>query len=389
MSQTARTFRLSDRTGAGLSCDETGLFLGDAPLLERDGAGQWRPRPLEALNAAASQRYGLPVDLAAKLGGLRAVAGALDRGGTALARIAALQLQLPDPAALAKGAARQDALIELVLGLQASGLLAKEFDETKHPRWPAGSPDHQGGQFAPAGAAGAPEAAPKAAKKPSHQGQQDKASPLATSLQRKPEKLSPQAKALLVTLQAKLKDPDNQGVVSFNNREDALKDMGYFFSADITRFDDSRHQVERGAWLLYDPQTGLWSYDRSRMQVGESHAVSLGANAEETAAYRAGTAIAVHIHPLADESQPYAREDNVANEGFSQPGSFQGQALDNDADRLSTFSRLSGPPLHAAVIGTDGSIWYADGGPSRDDYGGKRVTRVEPRGSVPMLKPGE
>jgi len=42
----------------------------------------------------------------------------------------------------------------------ASRILAKGvvpvFDEAKHPRWPSGAPDSQGGQFAPADEAGAP-----------------------------------------------------------------------------------------------------------------------------------------------------------------------------------------------------------------------------------------
>ena len=392
MSQTARTFRLADQIGAGLSCDESGLFLGQAPLLTRDPDQGWRPRPLDALNAAGAASYGLRIDFAAKLAGLRTVAAALDCGEIALAKIAALHLRLPDPPPLAKDLLNEGALVQLASDLQASGVLAKDFDPDKHPRWPAGTPDHQGGQFAPAGGAGAPKAGPPAPapKKPKGpQGKPDQASPLATSLQRKQQKLSPQSRALLNTLEGKLKDPSNQGVVTFDNRDDALKDMGYFFSADITRYDDSKSQVERGGWLLHDPQTGLWSYDRSQMQVGLSHEVSLGLNPQVEAAYRAGTAIDVHIHPLKDEFQPYGQQDNVANEGFSQPGSFQGQALENDADKLSAFSRSNGPALHAAVIGTNGSIWYADGGPRLEDYGGRRVTQVAPRGTVPMLKPGE
>jgi hypothetical protein len=35
--------------------------------------------------------------------------------------------------------------------LRASGLLKADWDPAKHPRWPAGSPDGIGGEFAPAG----------------------------------------------------------------------------------------------------------------------------------------------------------------------------------------------------------------------------------------------
>ena len=97
MTQLARTFRLAEEIGAGILCDETGLFLAGAPLLARDDAQAWRPRPLAELNAAASDRYGLPIDLTAKLGGLAAVARALTAGEVTLAHIAALHLQLPDP----------------------------------------------------------------------------------------------------------------------------------------------------------------------------------------------------------------------------------------------------------------------------------------------------
>lgn len=387
MSQTARTFRLAEAIGAGLSCESAGLFLGETPLLAHDAQG-WRPRPLDELNAAGAACYGLAVDFAGKLAGLRAVAGALDRGDLALAKIAALQLRLPDPPLLAKGPNAEGAFVGLVYALQACGILAKTFDEAKHPRWPAGSADHQGGQFAPAGEAGAPEAAPAPKKPRSHQGKPDQASPLATSLQRKPQQLTPQARALLNTLQGKLKDPSNQGVVTFDNRDDALKDMGYFFSADITRYDDSKHQYERGAWLLQDPQTGLWSYDRSQMRVGTQGAVGLSWDVQTFAAYSAGNAVYVHIHPLIDESDPTeqnAQQNNVANETFSAPS--RGYA--SDAGTFAAVSKEHQTSLHAAVIGSDGSVSYADGGGDVTDYEGKNVHRIAPHGTVPMLQPGQ
>jgi hypothetical protein len=58
-------FSLADEVGAGIACDETGVFVGETPLFERAAAdGRWRSRPLDDLNAAVSQRYGLQVDLA-------------------------------------------------------------------------------------------------------------------------------------------------------------------------------------------------------------------------------------------------------------------------------------------------------------------------------------
>src|ERR1700684_2968343 len=107
MTQPARTFRLAEKIGAGVACEETGLYLGDTPLLERTQAAgpppRWRPRPLDALNADVGARYGLAGDRAGKRGGLAAVPGALNRDDLALARMAALHLRLPAPPQLAKG----------------------------------------------------------------------------------------------------------------------------------------------------------------------------------------------------------------------------------------------------------------------------------------------
>jgi hypothetical protein len=391
MNQPIRTFRLAEEIGAGLSCDETGLFLGEAPLLERDPAQGWRARPLAELNAAAGEAYRLPVDFGAKLEGLRTVAGALNRGETALARIAALQLRLPDPPPLGKRAPSQDALVDLVLQLQAAGLLAKIlWDESKHPRWPAGSPNSVGGEFAPAGEGGAPDAAAAAApKKHRHQAAPQKGSPLATSLQRKLRSLSPSDKKLLDALQANLKDPSNQGVVWFDHRDEALKDMGAFFSADITRYDVRTDQYERGAWLFHDPVTGRWFYDRSEMQVAMASdskiSVSLRGT-QEIDAYRAGNAISVHIHPIIWNQAPgrtNAAADNEANRTLSKPSAGD----PGDAGHFAIFSKENGVPLHAAVIGSDGSISYWDGGERVEDYEDKMRVVVAPRGTIPMVDP--
>ena len=195
LNQQARTFRLADAIGTGVACDGGGCFVGETPLLERvDAAGakpEWRPRPLPDLNAALSRRYGLAVDLASKLAGLAAVGRALDLGDIVRARIAALHLQLPDPPPLAKAAGADD-ILALAYRLQASGLLDKAWDETKHPRWPAQSPDSAGGRFAPAGEGAADAMAAPAPPKPSHPVQHSapQPSPLATALARKPQRLS-------------------------------------------------------------------------------------------------------------------------------------------------------------------------------------------------------
>jgi hypothetical protein len=84
---------------------------------------------------------------------LAAVARALDRGDIVLAQIATLQLQIPDPPTLTKLASSTDDIMDLIRRLQRSGMLKADWDPTKHPRWPGGSPDSKGGQFAPVGSA--------------------------------------------------------------------------------------------------------------------------------------------------------------------------------------------------------------------------------------------
>ena len=101
----SRFFRLSDN---GVRCDETGLFIGGAPMFTRvPGSGRresWQMRPLGDQNNALSACYGFPVDITVKRDALAAVAQALQRGDVALAQISALLLRLPEPLSLAKDA---------------------------------------------------------------------------------------------------------------------------------------------------------------------------------------------------------------------------------------------------------------------------------------------
>lgn len=148
-------YRLAaEKESHGVSCGENGAFVGPVPLFKqtRDHIGQayWVVRPLPELNAELSDRYGLPVDLAPKRGGLETVAGALNRGHVSIARIATLHLQLPDLPSLANGSRDAAECIDLAMMLGRSGILKGEgFDQAKHPRWPAGTADSQGGQFRP------------------------------------------------------------------------------------------------------------------------------------------------------------------------------------------------------------------------------------------------
>jgi hypothetical protein len=118
-----------------------------------------RPQP------RAERCYGLPVEIDRKMDALGAVARALSRGDLIHAQIATLHLQIPDPLRLAKSPPSSEEVIGLANRLRASGLLKADWDPTKHPRWPAGSPDSIGGRFAPAGTAsgdsGAEEPGPR------------------------------------------------------------------------------------------------------------------------------------------------------------------------------------------------------------------------------------
>lgn len=145
----------------GISCDATGAFVGGIPLLSSwtDDSGRevWAPRPLSALNADLTAGYGLPINVAAKSPGLGIIARALNAGSVALAQIATLHLQLPDPPPLAKGGQSPEENIALAALLYRSGILDVEAalsklpsgfgrrDVSDQPRVPQGRPG--GGQW--------------------------------------------------------------------------------------------------------------------------------------------------------------------------------------------------------------------------------------------------
>lgn len=136
----------------GLSCDERGVFLGGIPLLERvpDHAGREHlaPRSSDDLSRELGILYDAPIDMARKLGGLSTIADGLNRGNLALAKIASVQMRLPN---LPRFSAMNENAAKLVSLLRRGGLLKEAWDPAKHPRWPAGSPDGQGGEFASVG----------------------------------------------------------------------------------------------------------------------------------------------------------------------------------------------------------------------------------------------
>lgn len=90
--------------------------------------------------------------MSSKRGGLRTIAKALNDGDLARAQIAAVLLGIPDPPPLSKRNGSRDQMIKLIRDLHWSGLL--KWDPDEHPRWPAGSADGKGGEFAPKGEGG-------------------------------------------------------------------------------------------------------------------------------------------------------------------------------------------------------------------------------------------
>ena len=152
-----REFRLvPSGTGQGVSCDANGAFVGAVPLLKQShGKRRWEPRNCEQLSKRLGADFGLPIDVSSKLGGLRAICNALNDGDIARAQIATVLPAIPDPPPLVKGTRSRKDVIKFIRDLDWSGMIKADWDPDEHPRWPAGAPDSQGGQFAPgAGADG-------------------------------------------------------------------------------------------------------------------------------------------------------------------------------------------------------------------------------------------
>jgi hypothetical protein len=150
-----REFRLAPPgSGRGLSCDANGAFIGAIPLLKRsgdDGPGHWEPRDCVGLSQQLGREFGLPIDMSSKMGGLNAISSALNRGDLARAQIATVLLGIPEPPTPSSGDVSCDDFIKFIRSLGWSGLIKADWDPDEHPRWPAGAPDSQGGQFAPKG----------------------------------------------------------------------------------------------------------------------------------------------------------------------------------------------------------------------------------------------
>jgi hypothetical protein len=135
----ATWFKLCQRrSGAatlGLSCDEDGIFLGDyalvRPITDAKGRHLYRARPLAEINIALAAADRRAVDFSDRIAGLRSAARYLTAGEWAVAKIAAVQLRIPDlPDAAAASRLRK----------------AEELLRFNPNHYPAGS--GRGGQFA-------------------------------------------------------------------------------------------------------------------------------------------------------------------------------------------------------------------------------------------------
>jgi hypothetical protein len=216
-----RFFRLSP---GGVECDKDGLRVGDVALLGFEAKGGWTLRDDIELANDLSRIYGFPVDVGSKRGGLAVVAAALQSGNVAKAQVAALLLRLPEPTAGPTRLAREVLARDLVasgllkaedgwdekspragsprnparvvpkpkgdktpaeIGQAPAGqaalssraasealalMKASEIetpadkaspDDPKHPGWPAGAPNSQGGRFRPKTPDDYPSGSPK------------------------------------------------------------------------------------------------------------------------------------------------------------------------------------------------------------------------------------
>ncbi len=153
------TFRLRENA---VECDEDGPRVGGNALLRRTGsapgAPRWRLPPLAEIERGLARAYRCEIVAAGKLGGLRVVADALDKGELARAQIATLLMRLPDPPP--SGASPTDRA-NLEKRLADSGLL-KDWDPDEHPR--AGVAPNPG-WFAPTDGGNAPSS-PKPSDQP-------------------------------------------------------------------------------------------------------------------------------------------------------------------------------------------------------------------------------
>jgi hypothetical protein len=106
-------------------------------------------RSIGELNAELTACYRLPVDVGSKARAMALIATALNHSDCAMAAIAAVQMQFPDPPPLKKAIETENEIVRRAVELCQSGLLKfAAWDPTKHPR--IGTPPNPG-WFAPVG----------------------------------------------------------------------------------------------------------------------------------------------------------------------------------------------------------------------------------------------
>jgi hypothetical protein len=173
-----RVWRLSEyyEGNLGLACTKDGLFLGRAPLIERQGT-RFAIRKWTEIERLLSRAYGTDLAVDRLLLGLATVTAALNANDPGLARIAAVHLRIPDlPDQVARDRMEaEDILIKSIdrdsvaLALDvvplnpgtaadsnesfpldpADRVYKASPDDPKHPGWPAGTEGGRGGQFRP------------------------------------------------------------------------------------------------------------------------------------------------------------------------------------------------------------------------------------------------
>lgn len=85
----------------GVSCDESGVFIaGDVVLVTRSLSANGRPiyraRPVQEISRLLKSAYGTGIDFSAHIDGLDRIARYMTEGKWGLAKIATVQLRLPD-----------------------------------------------------------------------------------------------------------------------------------------------------------------------------------------------------------------------------------------------------------------------------------------------------
>lgn len=136
--QAARGYRLDDPADpAGVSCDAEGPKVGPVRLLIRTSFG-FAPRSAEELDFVLAAS-GYPMSFSDRMASLTAIASALNNGDLAGAMFKTQFMRLP--------LITEEKVLRRIIATE--DLCKGDWDESKHPRWPAGSAEGRPGQFRP------------------------------------------------------------------------------------------------------------------------------------------------------------------------------------------------------------------------------------------------